>query len=267
MKLTNNTSGGGQDIAQLVNLSGSAATETGLSINNLDPDDPVNGGLEFVNNAFTTAVDASDPDVDTALDIGANDIETSTAIISSAELGKLDGNPQRTVNIPLGSFLNITTSSTIDFGAAADGAPDFQAINNGVMLVYDVTAGSPDIDAVASTFTVPEDYASGDTIKIRASKSGHGGVPERLLCGASINGAAGGGLTGSATTTSSANTSYSFSLGVAYASRRLGLAGVQGRRRRERVHSQRPGPHHQRRLRLRGHPLTPRVPRVRSAHG
>ena len=39
MRLTNTTSGGGQDIAQLVNFSGTAATETGLSINNLDPDD------------------------------------------------------------------------------------------------------------------------------------------------------------------------------------------------------------------------------------
>ena len=228
----------------------------------------MNRGLEFVSNAFTTAVDASDPDVGTALDIGANDIETSTAIISSAELGKLDGNPQRTVNIPLGSFLDITDVEHASTSARTQMAhPTSRPSTTELMLAYDVTAGSPDIDAVASTFTVPEDYASGDTIKIRASKSGHGGVPERLLCGASINGAAGGGLTGSATTTSSANTSYSFSLGVDVRSRRLGLAGVQGRRRRERVHTQRPGPHHQRRLRLRGHPLTPRVPRVRSAHG
>ncbi len=48
-------------------------------------------GLLIDGGVFTTAIDVSDSDIVTALSIGANDILTSGATISAAELNRLDG--------------------------------------------------------------------------------------------------------------------------------------------------------------------------------
>jgi hypothetical protein len=198
--LTNNTASGLQRAASLTNLAGTGSTDFLLSLANIDSDTPVGTGINFSGigaigtgidfgsvGGTTTAVDASDGGIGTALAIGSNDITTSGATISSTELEKLDGVATRSVSLPLNSFVNVTANQTLDFSSGVDSAPDFGAVSDRPYIEWDDTAGSADIDKVATTFTVPQDFASNGRIRLIYREFGTVGVSERFVCDASAN--------------------------------------------------------------------------------
>jgi len=207
--LTNSTTSGFQGVATFSNSGGSGITEGLLDLINFDNNSAVGTGVQFGafnGGTITTAVDASDPDIGTALDIGANDIKTGGATISSTDLEKLADSPARTQNVPLTSFLNNGASAPIDFTPSA-GAPDFLGINAVPTIVYDASDG--DGDDISSSLIVPDDYESGGHFVFRIAKSGNTGAPERLRCSMSINGAVQGSQ---ATTTINTNANTLFSI-------------------------------------------------------
>ena len=79
-------------VIQNNNASGSTATENLLVLNNADTDEAVTKALEVTSAAggVTTALDVSDANITTAIDIGTNDIVTGAATIASTELDLLD---------------------------------------------------------------------------------------------------------------------------------------------------------------------------------
>lgn len=66
------------------NLASTNGMEVGLSIENADTDDAMVKGIEFVTaaGAITTAIDATDPEIGTALSVAANDIVGTTGLIN-----------------------------------------------------------------------------------------------------------------------------------------------------------------------------------------
>jgi len=72
---------------------GTATFETLVQIGNNDTDGLVSNGIEILAAAglITTALNASDAEIGTALAIGSNDLTTGATTISSAELDRLDG--------------------------------------------------------------------------------------------------------------------------------------------------------------------------------
>jgi len=97
INLTNDaTSDAARQVALLVNRpasSGTATVEALVEINNEDTDGAVTAAIEVVSAAgvITTALLVSDSDIVNWADIGANDLITSTATITSAEIDRLDG--------------------------------------------------------------------------------------------------------------------------------------------------------------------------------
>jgi hypothetical protein len=198
--ITNNTSSGLQRAASFSNLAGTGSTDFLLSLANVDSDTPVGTGIDFGGlgaigtgidfgsmGGMTTAIDASDGGVGTALAIGSNDITTSGATISSTELERLDGAATRSVSLPLNSFVNVTANQTLDFTSGADSSPDFGAVSDRPYIEWDDTGGSADVDQVATSFTVPQDFASNGTIRLIYREFGTVGVSERIVCDASTN--------------------------------------------------------------------------------
>lgn len=118
--------------------------------------------------------------------------------IADASVGTADiGNLTRSVNLPLGSFLDSSTGSYLDFSSGADNSPDFADADSDVIpeIVYDDDA-SPnyDLDRIVTSLTVPPDAVAGGTgsIALRISKDAQTGVSEHLDCFISVNGAGGG---------------------------------------------------------------------------
>jgi hypothetical protein len=124
-------------------------------------------------------------------------------------------NPVRSVNLPLPAFVNVDASAYPDFSSAADNAPDFALLQGAPILLYDDTAGTEDSHLIGSTFFVPQDYASGGSFAIRASKDGHSGAAENLSCLVSVNG--GSDEAGLAATTTTTITTYTVTPTVTYA--------------------------------------------------
>jgi hypothetical protein len=191
VSLTNNTSGSIQRVAAFANSAGTGETEQILSLTNFDGDSAVGTGilLGAVNGGtMTTAVEASDADIGTALDVGANDIETNTATISAAELAVLDGAPLRSISLPLGNFFNTDTNATLDFASGADNSPDLGAVAENPYIEWDA-AGAPDNERVTTQFVVPSDYASGGAFHLRYREFGNTPATtlETIACDASRN--------------------------------------------------------------------------------
>jgi hypothetical protein len=157
-------------------------------------------------------------------DLAPNSV-TSSELANSAVAGGTGGdvqdgtltgadiaNPTRSVNLPLLSFMeqgHPGAGGFIDFDSANRAvAPDF-AKTTGAMpvIAYDDDPGDEDFSPVASTFSVPPDYASGGSFALRVSKDAHGGVDESVSCFVSVNGAPEDFGSG-ATTTTAANTVY-----------------------------------------------------------
>ena len=121
----------------------------------------------------------------------------------------------RSVNLPLGSFVNVTDGTGLNFTASDGLTPDFELDDGGgLVITWDddsdgAGANVGDTDFVASTFTVPQDFASGGTFGLRGSKPTHTtGVGERFACVVIINGDGPGGV-GGANLGNAANASYS----------------------------------------------------------
>jgi hypothetical protein len=130
--------------------------------------------------------------------------------IVDASIGPADiGNATRSVNLPLGSFLNVSAGTTIDFSSGTDNAPDFATNGAAPTLVADDDPGLQDLNDVASTLTVPEDAIAGGSgsIALRVSKDAHAGANDQLFGRLSVNGG-GPTLCSTETTTSDVNTGY-----------------------------------------------------------
>jgi len=97
--------------------------------------------------------------------------------------------PERSINLPLASFVNSTDSTTLGFGPTpGDGTtPNFALLNSRLVLEWnDNSAGPADKDSVETTFTVPPDYASGGQFALRISKDGTDSI-ERVAASAAVN--------------------------------------------------------------------------------
>lgn len=130
--------------------------------------------------------------------------------------------PTRSVNLPLGSFVNHTDQDPLSY----DGTTEITGLNpdlvNGtggaLEIFFDDDAGGADAgdtDFVASTLAVPSDYAADGRFAITARKSSNTTtITERVTCIATRNGAE---LPAAATAlTATAATTYEVPSGPAY---------------------------------------------------
>ncbi len=98
----------------------------------------------------------------------------------------------RTVSLPLGSFLDISTPHAIDFTDPGIRGPHFgqhscTAQFCDFRLVFDGDV-NPDQDGdIATQLTVPADYLSGGEFLVLAGKNGHAGNPETIACAVGKN--------------------------------------------------------------------------------
>jgi hypothetical protein len=124
-------------------------------------------------------------------------------------------NTTRSINFPLGAFVNVGGSEAIDFTSADDLAPDFISLAGpGLVIEWDDGPGADvgDVDFVGANFAVPTDYASGGSFALRVSKSGHAGLTEQLVCNTQTS----PDPFAIAATTSAANTLYVLTPGGTY---------------------------------------------------
>ncbi len=155
--------------------------------------------IDFSSGALATALNASDPDIATALDIGDNAISAASTAVTAAEVARLAGEsatPTRTLHLPLVSFVNQVDNALLDFTASNGTSPDLVTLGgNGDSLAIEFDGDSDgagtdagDADTLATSFTVPADYLSGNTYLLRVSKPTHTtGQLEFLTCTNSIN--------------------------------------------------------------------------------
>ncbi|MEX1997649.1 MAG: MerR family DNA-binding transcriptional regulator, partial [Candidatus Andersenbacteria bacterium] len=120
-------------------------------------------GLEFTSGgggALTTAIDASATAIGTALAIGANDITTSGATLSAAELNVLDSGIALSELTDSGTL----TATTVDInGGAIDGT-----------TIGATSASTGAFTTLSSTGNTTIGNASSDTLTINAGSSGTG---------------------------------------------------------------------------------------------
>jgi hypothetical protein len=126
-------------------------------------------------------------------------------------------NPTRSVNLPLGSFLDMTNQKAIDFTSGVDRDPDFAKVNDVLVIEYDDDSGNEDDGSIGTTFQVPSDYASGGSLALRASKDAHTtGVDEFISCFNKVNSDP-SFFSSSAEITTSDNTAYTVPSTAPYA--------------------------------------------------
>lgn len=137
-----------------------------------------------------------------------------TVALDASEIGATEiADISRAVPLPLRSFIECTTDAgaDINFTSGADAFPDF--INSatdglGFTLSFDATGGSVDTTRACASITVPQDYVSGGSVVVRATKGAETGTNSELItCAGSINGAA-LGATGMITATGTASAAY-----------------------------------------------------------
>jgi hypothetical protein len=143
-------------------------------------------------------------------------------LIGGNAVGPLEiQNPNRSVNLPIGGFVNWSDNAAIEYQTGGtDDAPDFIGDADAALYVIEWDAGpgadESDTDYATTTFTVPPDHASGGQFALRVSKEPPlSAVAERLRCTVAINGdfvatEIPGGSAGFASrvTTTAANASY-----------------------------------------------------------
>lgn len=97
--------------------------------------------------------------------------------------------PDRSVSLPLTSFVNSSDSTVLGFGPNPnDGTtPNLALVNSRLVLKWnDNSGGAADKDSVETTFTVPPDYASDGQFALRISKDGTDSA-ERVAVSVAIN--------------------------------------------------------------------------------
>jgi hypothetical protein len=194
--MNNNTGGASQEVAHLsIKNPSSGITEHMLRLSDFGQGTVIDGILiESGTNPINTALNVSSPNIVTGLDIGSNDVKTSATTISSTELDRLDGTPVRSVNLPLGGWVNVDNPSVLDFAASDGTSPDFALVNSNQVIEYDDTSsGVADNDFIGTTVEIPADYAGSPALIIRASRDAFTpAVSERLVCDFAVNGGAPG---------------------------------------------------------------------------
>ena len=103
-------------------------------------------------------------------------------------------NVSRSISLPLLSFMDCgAIPGFLDFTNGADAIPNFLGLSNGggVEISFDSVGGSPDQGSpICAQVTIPPDYASGGSLRIRAGKLSNNNPPETLTCVARANGGA-----------------------------------------------------------------------------
>jgi hypothetical protein len=116
----------------------------------------------------------------------------NTDSLGSPEIGGLGSaditDTTRSVDLPLGSFVDLVAQSAIDFNSSNSApSPDF-AIFGGPFIVFDDDSGSEDTGSIGSSFSVPHDFASGGSFAVRLSKDAHTtDVTEHFQCLGGVN--------------------------------------------------------------------------------
>jgi len=118
------------------------------------------------------------------------------------------GSVQRSVNLPLGSF--VIQNNVLDFTPSVF-APDLTFVGSGLAIEFqgdtdDAGPNQPDVFPIVATLMVPPDYLSGGTFAVRVSKDAHTGNAESLECLAAVGGV--GTFGAFFTVTSAANSLY-----------------------------------------------------------
>jgi cytoskeletal protein CcmA (bactofilin family)/predicted HicB family RNase H-like nuclease len=168
------------------------------------------------NGATSLAGSASAPHLSTTgnVTVGSQISVAGSVLLPDAQVGALEiVNISRTVNIPLGSFIDCQTDAgaLIGFDTTADALPDY--VNSatdglGFVLRFDDTGSSEDQSSEAcAQLTIPPDYISQGEFRVRALKDAHTAATEVINCAVSVNGAA-LQTAGTVTTSASASTSY-----------------------------------------------------------
>lgn len=124
-------------------------------------------------------------------DLDAEDYGDFTC--SGLEDGCTINNVERSIALPLGSWISCTTALPLNT-SAVDDEPDFApAGGNGIGIEYDIIGGSVDAGPICNSVTVPPEYASGGALRIRAANgSANVGNLGQITCLAWIDGAAAG---------------------------------------------------------------------------
>jgi hypothetical protein len=110
--------------------------------------------------------------------------------IGAAEIA----DPQRSISLPLGSFVNGTIPARLDFVTADVNVPDLALVSNKMVIEWgdDSDAGGTDAsatDLIMTTFTVPPDFAAGGLFVLKVSKDADtNGTNERIFCQVSRDG-------------------------------------------------------------------------------
>jgi hypothetical protein len=119
----------------------------------------------------------------------ADGVVTSSKLAGDSVGPDQVADPDRSVNLPLASFVNDTDSTTLDFGPNPDNGttPNFAIVGSKLVIEWnDNSAGPADRDSVETGFAVPADYASGGHFVVRISKDGTDDI-ERVVCSAAVN--------------------------------------------------------------------------------
>jgi hypothetical protein len=121
---------------------------------------------------------------------------------------------QRSVSLPLTSFVDPDVPAALDFTPSDGTAPDLVTSSSHIFIEWDDDSdggGSnvADTDLIETTFTVPPDLASGGEFLLRMSKDANtAGVNERVFCQTAQDGGSFAGTQDAASIATQANTSY-----------------------------------------------------------
>ena len=126
-----------------------------------------------------------------------------------AAIGGGGSGVQRSINLPLGSFMNVELPAAIDFAVGSNTTPDFAIVDG--MLAIQYHPGPAGHENIATTFAIPPDYVSGGTVAVRLSKDSHTGADEFFGCVLVLNSSLVVAVS-QITTTSAASTLYTGSI-------------------------------------------------------
>ncbi len=122
-------------------------------IDNLDTDraQPIGLKIQSAGGGLTTAIDVSDAEIGTAVNIGSNDILTSGATISAAELDLLDGHDVALVDTNDAVATAITGTGALGVGSITSG---FGSIDTGADAISTTGAISAGTASISGNTTV-----------------------------------------------------------------------------------------------------------------
>lgn len=90
---------------------------------------------------------------------GDGEVVLPGSSVSASEIADIT----RSITLPLGSFVDAANELPLDV-SGADSEPDFDILNDGLVIEFDDTSGSVDVNHISTTFVVPQAYASAGSI-------------------------------------------------------------------------------------------------------